>query len=54
MTLSIAKLKLSNELECGDIYGMTYDTYIDINIAGDASVGLAQARPNYTCAFEYN
>ena len=36
MTLSIAKSKLSNELERGGIYGMTYDTYIDINIAGDA------------------
>ena len=32
----LAKLKLSNELECMGIYGMMYDTYIDINIAGDA------------------
>ena len=32
----LAKSKLSNELERGGIYGMTYDTYIDINIAGDA------------------
>ena len=33
----IAKLKLSNELEWGAfIYGMTYDTYIDINIAWGA------------------
>ena len=37
----LAKSKLSNELERGGTYGMTYDTNIDknykhINIAGDA------------------
>ena len=44
----IAKSKLSNELERGgiNIYGMTYETYIDRGGCRLTSVGLAQARPN--------